>query len=164
MTTKPKVRRSVFDRLTEVEFAVADHLVHTCSVEELRDSVARDLERLLNSRVAWDDEVLSIGPQARHSVFSFGVRDFVGRLLSNAEDRRFVCKSISEAIQVHESRLANVVVEFDVRNATSSSFRFAIKALLIINPTKESVSFDAELHPALSKYRVTSSQFSHSLA
>lgn len=164
VNSKSKVRRSIFDRLTEVGEELPDHLAHTCSVEELRTSVARDLERLLNSRMAWDFEAEQIGFDTVRSVFGYGVRDFVGRLLTNSEDRRFVCKSISHAIEVHESRLAGVVVEFDDKNMSSSSFRFAIRAWLIINPTKESVSFDAELHPALSKYKVTYSSFSSVLA
>ncbi|KGM42326.1 hypothetical protein JY96_17475 [Aquabacterium sp. NJ1] len=153
------MRRSVFDRLIDDGRDTPEGLMQTCSIEQMRDAVARDLERLLNARTALDFESHLLGQHTSRSVFCFGVRDFVGRALSSSEDRRHISRSLSHAIETHEPRLKQVVVDFNEGHLSSSSLRFTIRALLVIRPTKESVSFDAELQPALSTYRVTYARF-----
>ena len=133
--------------------------MQTCSIEQMRDAVARDLERLLNARTALNFDSMSMGQHTRRSVFCFGVRDFVGRVLSSSDDRRHISRSLSHAIETHEPLLKQVVVDFNDDHLSASSLRFTIRALLVLRPTKENVSFDAELQPALSKYRVTYARF-----
>jgi type VI secretion system protein ImpF len=57
------------------------------SIDELKDSVARDLESLLNSRNALDGEVVGEFQQVQHSLLTYGMCDFVGRSLANPADR-----------------------------------------------------------------------------
>lgn len=158
-----RIRRSVLDRLLAGSGDVAEGLVMTCTVEQLRDSVARDLEALLNSRASFDFEDLQATPNARDSVLTFGVRDFVGRVLSNGEDQRFICASLARAIETHEPRLTHVRVDFNAKvnesSRSTNSLAFTIRAVLIVHPAKESVSFDAVLQPSISRFALTAARF-----
>lgn len=154
-----RIRRSVFDRLITGADTGHDGLVMTYSVEQLRDAVARDLESLLNSRSVVDFEDPGTTHWVRRSVLCFGVRDFVGRVLTNSEEQRHIGRSLAHAIQTHEPRLRDVSIVFNDTSATTNSLSFTIRALLIVYPAKEAVSFDALLQPSLSRFAVTQAKF-----
>lgn len=154
-----RLRRSVLDRLLADDAPTG--LVMTQSPEQYRDAVARDVEALLNARAPLDhDRVVGL-PQVRDSVLTFGVRDFVGRVLSNSEEQRQVARSLALAIETHEPRLSQVQVRFhaDRSGRSINSLAFTIHALLRLHPDHEQVSFDAVLQPALSRYAVTQARF-----
>lgn len=155
MSSAVRIRRSVLDRLLDHSPELPEGLMQTCTVEQLRDAVARDLESLLNSRSAINFDALDVGSHTARSVLCFGVRDFVGRVLSCSEDRRHVSRSLTYAIEAHEPRLKNVLVQFHDEQASRSSLAFTIRATLVVRSTRESVSFDAVLQPSSSTYRVT---------
>lgn len=159
MSGHVRIRRSLFDRLLDVPGNMPEGLMQTCSVEQLRDAVARDLEGLLNTRTALDFDETALGAHVSRSVVCFGVRDFVGRVLSSSEDRRHIARSLSHAIETHEPRLQQVNVDFRREQASMGALAFTIRAVLVVRPTREMVSFDAVLHPASSSYRVTQARF-----
>ena len=159
MTAAIRIRRSVFDRLIADNDTGNEGLVMTCSVDQLRDAVARDLESLLNARSALDFESPHVPPGVRSSVLCFGVRDFVGRVLSNSEEQRHIGRSLAHAIETHEPRLRDVQIVFNEGGSTTNSLSFTIRALLIVYPAKEVVSFDAVLQPSLSRFAVTQARF-----
>lgn len=154
-----RIRRSVLDRLLADDAPVG--LVMTQSVEQLRDAVARDVEALLNARAPMDFERLHAMPNVRDSVLTFGVRDFAGRVLSNSEEQRYIGRSLAAAIEAHEPRLTQVQVQFHSERSTQStnSLSFTIRALLIVHPSTEPVSFDAVLQPSMSRFAVTQARF-----
>ena len=141
-----RIRPSVWDRLTG-EMDQAAPLATTVNLDKLKESVARDVESLLNSRNAVDEP-------ADRSVLGFGVRDFVGRILSRPEDRQYVADCLARAISLHESRLSNVRVEFRPAAGSINALTFAIRADLRVHPAHEVVSFDAVLQPTLSQFAV----------
>lgn len=155
------IRRSVFERLFDTGSDVPEGLMLTHTVEQLRDAVAQDLERLLNARAAIDFDGALIGPHAAKSVLCFGVRDFVGRVLTSSEDRRHISRSLSAAIETHEPRLKNVAVDFHDGVSSMSSLAFTVRATLVVRPTRESVTFDAVLQPSLCSYKVTHARFAY---
>lgn len=162
MSSALRIRRGLFDRLLATDPDAPEGLIQTCSVEQLRDTVARDLERLLNARSAMlsiDPQWFSIGAQARASVMCFGVPDFAGRVLASSEDQRFIATSLAQAIEAHEPRLRQVAVEFSQTDAPGRALQFTIRATLVVRPTRESVSFDAVLMPSMSRYQVTQARF-----
>ena len=115
MSSALRIRRGLFDRLLATDPDAPEGLIQTCSVEQLRDTVARDLERLLNARSALlstQADPSALGPQARSSVMCFGVPDFAGRVLASSEDQRFIASSLAKAIEAHEPRLKQVAVDF----------------------------------------------------
>ena len=131
MSSPVRIRRSVFDRLLDNNPDMPEGLMQTCTVEQLRDAVARDLESLLNSRAAINFDA----------------------------DRRHISRSLSHAIETHEPRLQAVSVQFHDEQTSQSSLAFTIRAMLVVRPTRETVSFDAVLQPSLSSYRVMQARF-----
>jgi type VI secretion system protein ImpF len=162
MSNALRIRRGLFERLLATDPDAPEGLIQTCSVEQLRDTVAGDLERLLNARSALlssEADVFALGPQARSSVVCFGVPDFAGRVLASSEDRRFIATSLAKAIEAHEPRLRHVAVEFGQDDVPGRALQFTIRATLVVRPARESVSFDAVLVPSMSRYRVTQARF-----
>lgn len=161
MAISQRFRRSVLDRLLADAVDGAEGLTLTYSLDQLRESVARDVEALLNTRSAIDFDQLMDLPQTRKSVACFGIRDFVGRVLTNSEEQRYISASLSHAIAAFEPRLRDVRIEFHQRPGAMSSLAFTIRALLLAHPSAEPVSFDAVLQPVLSRFSVTPSRFAN---
>lgn len=161
MSSSLRIRRSLFDRLLGAHQEVPDGVMPTYTLDQLRDAVAADLERLLNTRTALHADSASLGPHARRSVLSFGVRDFASRVLASSEDQRHIARSLTQAIERHEPRLRHVNVDFRVNASTGTALQFTVRAMLVVTPLNEGVSFDAVLMPAASRYHVTQSRFMH---
>ena len=117
----------------------------TVSLEQYKDSVARDLEGLLNSRAAFPEAQLDVFPQCRRSMMTYGLEDFSGKSLANAQDRAGICRSLEQAIARHEPRLSGVRVTLQSTARNASALHFAIHALLNLQPSREPISFDAML-------------------
>lgn len=128
------------------------------SIDELKDSVARDLEALLNSRGGLTSTLASQFPQAARSVLSYGMEDFVGLSLANPADCHRICSTIERAIAAHEPRLRNARVTIESDEGSKTSLRFIITALLVVHPTREPVNFDALLQPTTQQYSVVKSR------
>ncbi|MDR2881148.1 MAG: type VI secretion system baseplate subunit TssE [Azoarcus sp.] len=124
------------------------------SLEQLKDSVARDLEALLNTRVVFDEEHQQAFPLAARSVAGFGLIDFAGLSLASVHDRRRICAAIADAIAAHEPRLRDVSVEIELHRKTVNALNFSISAVLVVRPTQEPVTFDALLQPTSLQYSV----------
>jgi type VI secretion system protein ImpF len=125
------------------------------SLEQLKDSVARDLEALLNTRVIIGEEHDKSFPLAVRSVAGFGLSDFAGLSLANVHDRRRICASIAAAIAAHEPRLRDVRVDLELHRKTVNALYFSINAVLFVRPAQEPVAFDALLQPTSLQYSVS---------
>ena len=125
------------------------------SLEQLKDSVARDLESLLNTRVVFDPAMAEFFPLTARSVAGFGLADFAGHSLANVHHRRSICSSIEAAIAAHEPRLREVRVELELQRKTINALYFSINAVLVVRPAQEPVSFDALLTPTSLQYSVS---------
>ncbi len=125
------------------------------SLEQLKDSVARDLESLLNTRVVFDPAMAESFPLTARSVAGFGLADFAGHSLANVHHRRSICSSIEAAIAAHEPRLREVLVELELQRKTINALYFSINAVLVVRPAQEPVSFDALLTPTSLQYSVS---------
>lgn len=158
MSSAHRIRRSLFDRLLDAGGDVPEGLMQTYTVDQLRDAVARDLERLLNTRCALRSDAVDVGALTKRSVLCFGVPDFADRVMASSEDQRFIARSLAEAIEAHEPRLQQVQVSFQSGDGVGV-LNFVIRATLVVRPMREGVSFDAVLLPAASRYRVAASRF-----
>jgi len=125
------------------------------SLEQLKDTVARDLEALLNTRVLLDDDSDQSFPLAVRSIAGFGLADFASLSLANVYDRRRICAAIEGAIAAHEPRLRDVRVELEVQRKTVNALYFSINAVLFVRPAQEPVAFDALLQPTSLQYSVS---------
>lgn len=125
------------------------------SLDQLKDSVARDLEALLNTRAILDEQWCSEFPLAADSVAGFGMSDFAGLSLANVHDRRRICTAIAGAIVAHEPRLRDVRVALELHRKTVNALYFSINAVLYVRPAQEPVAFDALLQPTSLQYSVS---------
>jgi type VI secretion system protein ImpF len=124
------------------------------TAEALKESVARDMESLLNARCAFSEDAFADFPEAFHSVCSYGMNDFVGLSLASPADRNHICRCLERTIATHESRLKEVRVSLTLDPGAINRLKFAIAALLVIHPSTEPVSFDALLQPSTLQYSV----------
>ncbi|CAM2197203.1 type VI secretion system baseplate subunit TssE [Paraburkholderia sp. A1RI_3L] len=125
------------------------------SLDELKGAVARDVEAILNTRIALTEEELTSLPECSRSVLTYGLNDFAGLSLASHYDRTFICKSIQQAIERHEPRLRQVAVTLELNGQSTHALCFAIQALLVVSAAEEPVSFDAMLQPATLQYSVS---------
>ncbi len=122
--------------------------------EQLKDSVARDLEALLNTRRAFDPGLLHGYPETRTSLLHYGLLDFAGYCLTSSLDRAAVCAAIKEAVETHELRLRDVSATLDVQPGSVNRLNFVIHARLATLPGAEPVHFNAVLQPSSLHYAV----------
>lgn len=124
------------------------------SMDEVKDSVARDLEALLNTRTIIDESLSPRFPHALRSISSFGLNDFSGMSLASVNDRREICASIERAIARHEPRLKDIQVDLELDRRSINALFFSIRAVLVVRPAQEPVSFDAMLQPTTLQYSI----------
>ncbi|MEX5744463.1 type VI secretion system baseplate subunit TssE [Massilia sp. X63] len=122
--------------------------------EQLKDSVARDLEALLNTRLAFDPAILNGYPEARGSLLRYGLLDFAGYCLTSSLDRAVVCASIQDAIEAHEPRLREVSAAIEAAPGSVNRLKFVIHARLSLPDSSEPVNFNAVLQPSSLHYAV----------
>ena len=114
-------------------------------LHRLKQSVARDMEALLNSRSVDLDESIDHFPQARHSMLDYGITDLSSLSLLDPGDRAYLRDKIRITVQRHEPRLGHVTVSLDAPSGTERMLRFRVDARLEVLPTRPPVSFDARL-------------------
>ncbi|MEM8514046.1 type VI secretion system protein ImpF [Massilia sp. MP_M2] len=124
------------------------------SVERVKDSIARDLEALLNTRIALDAAGLASYPHARASLLNYGLIDFAGFCLTSSLDRDAVCASIEEALAFHEPRLSDVRAVFAPDAGDVNRLQFVIHARLALGGQDEPINFNAVLQPSSLHYDV----------
>ena len=125
------------------------------SLQELRESVATDLEDLLNSRMANFNDSIDAFPLVKRSIVQFGIIDFVGLSTANPTDRDKICQSIAASITAHEPRLKQIKVEMLLDGQNMGALCLSIQAYLNIHPLYEPVIFDALLKPTTQQYVIS---------
>jgi type VI secretion system protein ImpF len=140
---------SVLDRLLDDDPAATREAARGRSqlLRDLKQSVRRDLENLLNTR----RRGLSPPPglsELEKSLVNYGLPDFVGARLSSADSREAFCRAIEEVIRTYEPRFKTVhVVPLTGDQPLDRTLRFRIDALLHADPAPEPVVFDSALDP-----------------
>lgn len=150
------VTPSVLDRLIDLDRAVsADPPANrTQSVRQLKASLRRDLEWLLNSRRNPDEapesyEHLSV------SLFNYGLPDVSSMSVDSTRDRNRLLRLVELTVQTFEPRLASVRVRPIETDATGSrSLRFQIEGMLRIDPAPEQIYFDTVLQLNSGEYQL----------
>lgn len=142
-------RSTLFERLLPVD---DQYTGQGLSIQELRQSIAHDLEDLLNNRMTRLNQTEERSPGIKNSILQFGIIDFVGLSTANPTDRDKICCSIEQSISAHEPRLKQVKVEMLINENNMSSLYLSISAYLNISPLYEVVMFDALLKPTTQQY------------
>jgi type VI secretion system protein ImpF len=158
MPTKERegpVTLSLMDRLVDLEpeRKLEPALSRAQSVRELKASLRRNLEWLLNSRRMIEESPASLKEVAR-SLYNYGLPDVSSLYLRSAKDQAFLLESIKTAIDIFEPRLMNVKVRLEAATDDRRVLRFAIEGLLRMDPAPEQVLFDTVLEPMSGQYQV----------
>jgi type VI secretion system protein ImpF len=124
------------------------------SAEQFKDSVARDLEALLNTRIALDPAQLGAYPHARASILHYGLADFAAFCLTSSLDRAAVCASLKDAIETHEPRLRDVTASLELDASGVNRLNFVIHARLAHDALSEPVNFNAVWQPSSLHYAI----------
>ena len=123
-------------------------------LRELRQSVRRDLEDLLNTRwrcTAWPPNL----DELEVSLVNYGIPDFTGAVMNSPEDRDSFRRVIEQTIRRFEPRFKTVKVEL-LKNSdrTDRTMRFRIDALMYAEPAPEPVVFDSHMEPTTRTFEV----------
>jgi type VI secretion system protein ImpF len=123
-------------------------------LRELRQTVRRDLEDLLNTRwrcVAWPPDL----SQLDDSLVNYGIPDFTSAKLEAAEDPQILLKAIELAIRRFEPRLNDVrITQLEPEDRINRIFQFRIDAVLCVESLRDAVRFDSSLEPATGTFEV----------
>lgn len=124
------------------------------SARELKQSIRRDLENLLNTRwrcTAWPPNLNEL----KRSLVDYGLPDFSGAGMGSAANREVFRRIIERAILEFEPRLKRVSVELTGdKESLDRVLRFRISAVLQANPAPEPVVFDSALEPLSATFEV----------
>ena len=154
--TDRSIRPSLLDRLIDEEPGNRNEAPdrRAQSLKELKDSVRRDLEWLLNSRRSPAEPALS-AKELWRSVYCYGLPDTTGLAMTSAEDRTRMARMVASAVAAFEPRLTNVTVSMDPPTASSRVLHFQIEGLLKMEPSPARVFFDTKLELSSGEYEVT---------
>lgn len=148
-------RPNLFEQLFDDSPRQSKHelVVRRLNIEELKSSVAQDLESLLNTRCVLADRLQQY-THVRSSILNFGILDFVGLSSANPTDCDYICRQIAQTIEQQDSRLKNVRVALEIGAVEVNQLCFSIEALLKVYPAQELVSFDAFFEPSSQRYQI----------
>lgn len=123
-------------------------------LRDMKLSVRRDLENLLNSRqrcVSPPDHMKEL----EKSLVNYGIPDLTAANMGSPQDREKLCATLQKIIARHEPRFKTVRVNLqDNEESLDRTLRFRIDALLLVDPAPEPIVFDSVLKTATGTFEV----------
>ena len=144
--------RGLMDRL--VDAPLPEDGGRRVSVTDMRNSVSRDLENLLNTRSEGARLISDSFKECRASSLTYGILDFSSYSLLSPHDRDRIRRSLELAIGLHEGRLTRIRVTLEPQRELDRALRFRVDALMELGPDNEKVQFDAVLQLNTQTYAV----------
>jgi len=147
---------SLLDRLLDDEPNVTQEPAsqRVQNISQLKRSVARDLEELLNTRREALHDLSVDFTEVNRSLVMYGLPDFTSLNLLGVTDRNRIRRTLEQAIAVFEPRLRHVRVILEEPRQNDRAMRFRVEALLHVEPASEPVRFDAVLRLNTQEYVV----------
>lgn len=146
---KKKLRPSILDRLFDNEPHIqmeADKSKHQ-QLKELRNSVRRDLESLLNTRYRVVEPSTEY-TQLESSILNYGLPDLATVNIVDSERKIEFTQQLEKILRTYEPRFKTVKVKYlDNKESTDRTMRFRIDATLYADPAPEVIVFDSVLEP-----------------
>jgi type VI secretion system protein ImpF len=139
-------------RSTESQYSAGENVFLNST--QARESVAFDLEALMNSRTSFDSFTLEKFPLASKSVVNFGIPDFSSMSLLSGLDRDRLCRSIASAVEHQDRRMRLVSVSIDTAQNTIGKLSFIITAALTLSGVEQPVRFSADFDQRARRYVV----------
>lgn len=141
-----QITPSVLDRLLDFEPKLSQEAAksRSKSLRELKLSVRRDLEWLLNTR-CYPENVDEGLEHVLKSVVLFGLPDFTAVSVKSHVEQKRLKQAVEAAIKNFEPRFIDLKVTLEPINNTDKQMKFRIEATLDIEPTPEPIVFDTIL-------------------
>lgn len=154
-STQPLIP-SIFERLIDLNpnASTEKDKSRTLILKELRESVRRDLEKLMNTRMPCNELPEDL-EQLRLSTINYGIPDFSGNKLVSDREKEQYRKQIETIITFFEPRFKSVHVELNQgENKQDRSLRFRIDALLNVQPAVKPIAFDSRMEPITQNFKI----------
>jgi type VI secretion system protein ImpF len=150
-----RITPSVLDRLLDFEPDVSREAPKSSSksLRELKLSVRRDLEWLLNSR-SLPEEIDERLEEVKKSVIVFGLPDITGISAKSHIEQKRLTEALENAIKIFEPRFLNLKVTLEPVNNIDRMLKFRIEARLNVEPTPEPIAFDTVLQLGSGEFEV----------
>ncbi len=150
-----RVTLSVLDRLLDYEPEVSREAVASRSknLRQLKQSVRRDLEWLLNTRQTADPLPPEL-KELNRSLAAYGLPDMSTANVRNSADQNRMLRSLETAISIFEPRLQDITVSLEAGRDGERSLKFRIEARLWVDPVPEPITFDTVLQLHSGEYEV----------
>jgi type VI secretion system protein ImpF len=124
------------------------------SVRQLKASVRRDLEWLLNSRRNPEPAGKEY-QELEESLYNYGLPDLTSLNWQSSRDRQKLCRMLEVALATFEPRLRRAkVAALESAASTQHVLRFQIEGMLDMDPAPEHISFDTVLQLTSGEYQV----------
>jgi type VI secretion system protein ImpF len=141
-----RVTIPILDRLVDYEPEISQEPIASRSknLRQLKQSVMRDLEWLLNTRQIAEGLPPEL-EEVNRSLLAYGLPDFTIINHKNPADQNRMRRAIENTIAIFEPRLEDVIVTIETSSEYLRTMRFRIDARLKIDPAPEPVTFDTTL-------------------
>lgn len=143
MNQNQDIHVSILDRLIDDQPGISREPVRhrVLSINQIKASVIRDLENLLNTR----RQITPVPAEYRevsNSLFVYGLRDFTSEDPRSPSIKQQLRNDVEKTISRFDSRLRNVIVRLEASALNERNVRFRISGLLVVDPVTEPVTFD----------------------
>src|SRR5438270_531827 len=138
---------SVLDRLLDADPTVSREAPrsHNQVLADLKLSLRRDLENLLNTRcrcLVWPPELTEL----EKSLVNYGIPDITGADLAAVKGREQFCRTLQGVLRQYEPRFKTVTVQMRPNvDPLDRTLHFRIDGLLYADPAPEPVVFDSSM-------------------
>jgi len=150
------VTQSVLERLIDrqPELPVDPAPTRAQSVRQLKNSLRRDLEWLLNTRRT-PEPAGSEYEFLEKSLFNYGLPDTTALSWDVSRDRARLTRMLEQTLVVFEPRISRIrVIPMESAGGSQHVLRFQIEGMLDMDPAPELISFDTVLQLSSGQYQV----------
>jgi type VI secretion system protein ImpF len=150
-----RITPSVLDRLLDYEPETSHEPLasRSKSLRQVKQSVKRDLEQLLNTRQSGDWLPPEL-EELNRSLAAYGLPDFSAVSIKSPAEQSRLRRALETAIALFEPRLQDINVTLLPLGDLQRSLHFRIDASLRVEPAPEPVTFDALLQLSSGAYLV----------
>ncbi|MDH5217657.1 MAG: type VI secretion system baseplate subunit TssE [Gammaproteobacteria bacterium] len=137
---------SVLDRLINPKAGSnTEYTDSRVTVMEIRHSIRRDLENLLNTRRRFEVSNKKLDSKDL-TIVNYGIPDFTGASFSTEDEQEELLREIRKIILCYEKRFKSLkIVEKKGLDSMDRSVRFRIEAELRVEPAVEPLVFDTHI-------------------
>lgn len=150
-----RITPSLLDRLLDFEPDMSREAPksRSKSLRDLKLSVRRDLEWLLNAR-CYPEEIDENLEEVKKSVVVFGLPDITGISAKNHNEQRRLTLALENAMKIFEPRFLDLKVTLEPVSNIDRMLKFRIEARLNVEPLPEPIAFDTVLQLGSGEFEV----------